>query len=80
MSTETRRRQGQQPEDTPAVTVARAVAEREGLEPAALRPPLAAVVDTDALNALAGSGVTVEFSYRGHEVVVEDGRVSVAEP
>ena len=79
MSIETRRRTVRDAEDTPATAVARAVAEREGREPAELRPPLAAVLDTDALNAL-GSDAVVQFRFHGYEVTVEGERVTVAEP
>ncbi len=79
MSTETGRRQVREPEDTFAVAVVRAVAEREGREPAELRPPLASVLDIDALNTL-GNDAVVRFHYHGYEVTVEDGRVTVADP
>lgn len=59
-----------------------AVAEREDVEPLALDPPLAEVVDPDALEALlegtTASELEIRFTYRGHDVVVdESGRVQV---
>jgi hypothetical protein len=60
-----------------------AVADHEGVDPTELTPPLAEVVDPDALDRLLGSAnpredVTVEFTYRGHDVVVSaDGEVTV---
>lgn len=66
-------------EESPAVAVARAVAEREGCDPEELRPPLAAVVDADALNALADGGAGVSFGYLGYDVTVGDGRVTVTD-
>lgn len=54
--------------------VVSAVAEREGVEPAELRPPLFEVVDPDALDAMFArsdaENVAVEFTYLGYEVVV----------
>lgn len=59
-----------------------AVAEAEGVEPAALDPPLAQVVDPDALETLledtTASELEIRFTYRKHEVVIdESGRVQV---
>lgn len=64
------------------------VAERDGTEPATLQPPLHAVVDTDALDALfrSTSGTsraagTVEFRYRGYTIRVDaSGAVEIGEP
>jgi hypothetical protein len=72
-------------EGTPASTrVVRAVAEREGIDPVRLDPPLHDVVDPDALDALFAGRATagvVEFTYRGHAVRVDgDGGVQVGEP
>jgi hypothetical protein len=67
--------------DSVAVDVARAVAAVDGVDPAALRPPLADVVDPTALELLFetdGAAPTVEFEYRDHEVtVLAPGRVRV---
>ncbi|OLZ40090.1 hypothetical protein A6E15_03455 [Natrinema saccharevitans] len=59
--------------------VVQGVAAREGVDPIDLEPPLHAVVDTDALDALyrpVGDGsrtpVAVEFSYRGHRIHIDD--------
>ncbi|MBX0297601.1 hypothetical protein EGH23_22250 [Halomicroarcula sp. F27] len=59
-----------------------AVAEEEGSEPVTLEPPLAEVVDSDALETLIKdstiSDIEIRFTYRGHDVVVdESGRVHV---
>jgi hypothetical protein len=61
------------------VAVARTVAEREGCGPGELRPPLAAVVDADALNALARRDARVSFDYLGYDVTVEGKQVTVAD-
>lgn len=70
-----------------SVKVVREVADREGTDPTELRPPLHAVVDTDALDALFRSGEgttrtegTVEFTYKGYPVTVDSsGTVTVTE-
>jgi hypothetical protein len=59
------------------VAVARAVAERENCDPAELRPPLGAVIDTDALDTLAREGGTVSFGYLGYDVTIANRRVTV---
>ena len=73
-------------EETPvSLRIVRAVATREGIDPAELQPPLHDVVDTDALEALFADperAGTVEFTYRGYDVVVEssgDVRVTDAD-
>ncbi|GAB3024467.1 HalOD1 output domain-containing protein [Natronobiforma cellulositropha] len=76
--------------DTPvSITVIEAVAETEGVEPAALEPPLYDVIETSALDALfrdasGRSGApSLEFVYRGHVVSVSgdgDVRVTPAHP
>jgi len=41
-------------------------------------PPLFHVVDTEAINSLAASEVArIQFDYFGHEVLIEDGEVTV---
>jgi hypothetical protein len=58
------------------VSIARAIATAEGTDPEALRPPLGRVIDPDALETIqrrSTANCRVEFSYRDHEVVVEDG-------
>ncbi|TMT86500.1 hypothetical protein E2L06_07755 [Haloterrigena sp. H1] len=65
--------------------VIEAVAEADDVDPTSMTPPLADVVDPDALNELIDHGsddadrtFEVRFSYRGHEVVVtDDGDVEV---
>lgn len=67
-----------------SIEVVEAVAEAEGIDPVTLEPPLYDVIDTDALDALfrRSDGTrsdtigTVEFTYRGHTVVVQ-GREDV---
>ncbi|WP_049980081.1 HalOD1 output domain-containing protein [Halolamina rubra] len=65
----------------PATRVVEALAERAGVDPAELSPPLSTAVDPDALNKLvadADDGVAVRFEYADDEVVVRsDGRVAV---
>lgn len=56
--------------------------EAEDTEPATLKPPLADVVDPDALETIieqtTASNPEVQFTYRGHDVVVDEiGRVQV---
>ncbi|MFD1562340.1 HalOD1 output domain-containing protein [Haloarchaeobius amylolyticus] len=61
------------------------VAEADDVDPVSMAPPLADVVDPDALNDLVDHGsdgsdrtLEVRFHYRGHEVVVtDDGDVSL---
>lgn len=67
---------------TASAAVVRAVAEHEGIDPVAVDPPLYDAVDPDALNALLassgaanGTGISVSFSYAGHEIHVSDGCV-----
>jgi len=65
--------------------IVEAVADREGVDPSHLDPPLYQVVDPEALETLVGSGgrpgdhpVTVQFEYAGYRVVVEsDGTLEV---
>ncbi|WP_324760883.1 HalOD1 output domain-containing protein [Haloarcula sp. GH36] len=66
----------------PISQIVDAVAEAEGVEPVALDPPLAKIVDPDALETLiedsATSNLEIQFAYRGHDIVVDDsGRVQV---
>lgn len=73
--------------DPVSVTVARSVADAEGVSPLELEP-LGSVVDTDALNRLVNSETSsgpairsIEFTYEGYGVTVhEDGHVEVGEP
>lgn len=53
--------------------VVSAVADREGVDPSTLEPPLYEAVDTDALDMLfrSGSG-EVSFTYAGYRVTVDD--------
>ncbi len=69
-----------------SVRVVQGVAAREGIDPIDLEPPLHAVVDTDALDALyrpADDGsrmpVAVEFSYRGYRIRIDDaGEIGIS--
>ena len=66
----------------PITRIVDAVAESEHAESVTLEPPLAEVVDADALETLiedtTASDLEVHFTYRGHDVVVdESGRVQV---
>ena len=68
--------------DTPTRQIVDAVADAEGVAPVTLDPPLAAVVDPDAVETLIQDSTTpdleIRFAYRGHDVVVDDsGRVQV---
>ncbi|WP_276274235.1 HalOD1 output domain-containing protein [Haloarcula litorea] len=68
--------------ENPIPQIVDAVAEAEGVEPVTLDPPLAEVVDPDALETLVedstASDLEVRFAYRGHDIVVDNsGRVQV---
>ncbi|WP_245778694.1 HalOD1 output domain-containing protein [Halomicrobium zhouii] len=71
--------------ERPVDRVLAAVAAAEETDLLSLQPPLGDVVDADALNALvsgsqdrAGADVTVQFTYRGHDVTVgPDGDVEL---
>ncbi|QCS43032.1 HalOD1 output domain-containing protein [Natrinema versiforme] len=74
---------------TPVTLVVEAVADREGVAPMELQPPLYDAVDPEALNALVSSAdgdtdtgtVRVSFEYNGYDITVgSDGDVSVGEP
>ncbi|WP_232701786.1 HalOD1 output domain-containing protein [Halobacterium wangiae] len=60
-----------------------AVADKEGVDPVDLNPPLGTVVDLDAVERLfarstAAADLELRFQYRGHDVLVrEDGAVTV---
>jgi hypothetical protein len=68
-----------------STAVVEAVAERVGVEPTDLDPPLFRAVDPDALDELLSSlatddSGTVSFSYRGFDVAVDcDGTVTLEE-
>lgn len=59
--------------------VVREVAEREGVDPIELTPPLNTAVDTDALESMFSDsvsgkrreGIRIEFDYCGYDIVVE---------
>ena len=70
--------------ERPVDRVLAAVAAAEETDPLSLRPPLGEVVDGDALNALvaggpdrSAAGVTVQFTYRGHDVTVDPDDVDL---
>lgn len=72
---------------TPITRIVDAVADREGVAPTDLRPPLYDVIDPEALNALVSSAdgnadpdsLHVSFEYNGYDVTVGgDGEVSVS--
>ncbi|MDZ5810536.1 HalOD1 output domain-containing protein [Halorubrum sp. AD140] len=68
--------------ENPIPQIVEAVAEAEGVEPVTLEPPLAEIVDPDAIDRLVehstASDLEVRFAYRGHDVIVDDsGRVQV---
>ena len=69
-----------------SIAVVTAVAAREDVHPVQLTPPLHEVIDADAHDALYhssdpdddGSNVTVEFTYCGYDVCVDNsGQVTV---
>ncbi|WP_254864078.1 HalOD1 output domain-containing protein [Halovivax gelatinilyticus] len=70
------------------VRIVTEVAEREGVDPTMLRPPLHDVIDPEALEALFAptptsdrtAGGSVTFAYCGYDVTVAaDGTISVSE-
>jgi len=68
--------------EKPIPKIVDAVAEAESVEPVTLDPPLAEVVDPDAIETLVEDSTSAElevrFAYRGHDVLVDDsGRVQV---
>lgn len=71
--------QDSNPEDSVSVQIVKEVAAHEGIDPVDVTPPLHAVVNTSALDALFDPTNTghqrtgrVAFAYRGHTVVVEN--------
>jgi hypothetical protein len=67
---------------TPTPKMVDAVAEAEDVDPATLDPPLAEVVDPDALETLIEdptiSDLEARFAYRGHDIIIDDrGQVQV---
>lgn len=65
--------------------VATEIAERKGIDPINLSPPLNTVIDPDALEALFcgenDGGVRVEFTYAGHQITItgdQDIQIDVA--
>ncbi|MFC4437667.1 MULTISPECIES: HalOD1 output domain-containing protein [Natrialbaceae] len=66
------------------LVIAERIAEREGLTPINLQPPLYESVDTDALEALLDSSndaISVSFTYRGYTVHVDGtGSVRISDP
>ncbi|ELY69701.1 HalOD1 output domain-containing protein [Natrinema versiforme] len=73
--------------ETAITRIVDAVADREGVAPTALQPPLYDVIDPEALNALVSSvngddadSFRVSFEYNGYEITVGgDGDVSVSD-
>jgi len=71
------------PETTHTVSerVIQAIADREGVSPLDISPPLFDAIDPDALDRLYGngrSGTSVAFEYSGYRVSVRpDGRVEL---
>lgn len=71
--------------DAVSTRVVERVAERDGIDPIDVRPPLHEAVDADALDTLIRSAdpegtVAVEFPYRGYRIRVDgSGAVSVSE-
>lgn len=71
----------------PSMRIVQGIAAHEGTDPMDLEPPLHAVIDTDALDALfrpaedpSAATTSVEFTYRGKRVAVDNaGGVDVTE-
>lgn len=72
---------------TPATKIITAVADREGVDPTELDPPLYEAIDPDALNTLFGNQQSsdyrvdgwLSFTYAGYDITVAgDGTVRVA--
>lgn len=72
-----------------SVTIIQMVADRKGVDPIELAPPLTSVIDTDALDRLVGGGKqdgvpclgVLQFEYCGLYVTVflDDGTIIVSE-
>lgn len=70
------------------VRIVTEIADREGVDPTTLSPPLHDVIDPDALDALFTSTATthrdgeasVSFTYKGYDITVDsDGELTVRE-
>lgn len=66
------------------LVIAERIAEREGLTPIDLQPPLYESIDTDALESLLESSnekISVSFTYQGYTIHVDGtGSVQVSDP
>lgn len=62
--------------DSLTTAIVDAIADREGVEPVELRPPLNTAIDLDALaDLVTGENVEmvrVEFTYNDHRITIED--------
>ncbi|KAA9396533.1 hypothetical protein Har1130_17925 [Haloarcula sp. CBA1130] len=68
--------------ENPISQIVEAVTESEDVEPVTLEPPLAEVVDPDAVETLVedstASDLEIRFEYHGHDILVDgSGRVQV---
>lgn len=69
----------------PVERILEAIAEKEDTDPRMMSPPLASVVDPDALNQLLTQSerstdgtLEVRFTYRGHEVIArQNGEIKL---
>ena len=68
-------------EDPPSVAVVCEIADREGVDPTALQPPLWNVVDPEAMDRLVGGETgdcSIRFQYLDYEICVDGaGQVTV---
>ena len=70
----------------PVERILEAIAKEEDVDPTEMSPPLASVVDPDALNELLArprrsrdGTLEIRFTYRGHEVIArQNGEVELA--
>ena len=67
------------PMDEPSLAVVTAVADREGVAPERLDPPLWEAVDSAALDRVCATatGCAVSFEYAGYQVTLEEDSVSL---
>ena len=70
-------------EDPPSVAVVCEIADREGVDPTALQPPLWNVVDPEAMDRLVGGETgdcSIRFRYLDYEVCVNGGGDVTVDP
>ena len=70
-------------EDPPSVAVVCEIADREGVDPTALQPPLWNVVDPEAMDRLVGGETgdcSIRFQYLDYEICVDGASGVTVDP